>query len=65
MWCSSVGATEYVDETTIIGSNDVVFINKNGKKLIKRFESPFLAKKFITKCEKGKSVKVVWKGAGL
>ena len=67
MWCSSVGATdvEYVDENTFVGNNDVVFVNKDGKKLIRRFKSPFLARKFIIKCEKGKSIKVVWKGAGL
>ena len=67
MWCSSVGATdvEYVDDNTVVGNNDVVFVNKNGEKLIKRFQSPFLARKFITRCKKGKTVKVVWKGAGL
>jgi len=59
MWCSSVGATEYVDETTIIGSNDVVFINKDGVKLIRHFDSPFLARKFVMKCKQGKNVKVI------
>lgn len=65
MWCSSVDAIEYVDETTIFGSNDVVFVNKKGVKLIKHFNSPFLAKKFVRKCEKGKSVRVIWKGGSV
>lgn len=52
--------TQYVGESTYIGSNDVVFLdNKTGRKLVRRFESPYLAKQFMNSVSRSKRTTLV------
>lgn len=46
--------TEYYEESTFIGSNDVVFLNEDGIKLVRRFDSPRFARAFANKVKRNK-----------
>ena len=42
--------TKYIEEVPNVGAFDVVFISKDsGRKLVRNFDSPYLAKKFVDK----------------
>ena len=51
---------EYIEDVTFLGDNDVVFIEKkSGRKLVRRFSSPYLAKEFVRKLRHSKKCLLV------
>lgn len=47
--------TKYIEEVSYIGDFDVVFIAKDsGRKLIRVFDSPFMARDFVNKLKRSK-----------
>lgn len=50
----------YFEDAGALGCFDVVFIAKNsGRKLVRSFDSPFLAKEFIRKLRRSKKCTLV------
>ena len=48
--------TEYCEESMFIGNNDVVFLNEDGIKLVRRFDSPRFARAFANKVKRNKKL---------
>ena len=48
--------TEYCEETTFVGDNDVVFLNEEGVKLVRRFDSPRFARAFANRVKHNKKL---------
>lgn len=53
------GDVLYESDVKFLGDFDVVFINKNGVSLVKRFDSPYLSEQFVNKCKRSKNVTLV------
>lgn len=47
---------EYCEDSTFVGDNDVVFINEDGIKLVRRFDSPRFARAFANKVKRNKKL---------
>ena len=55
-----MGETQYIEDVVFLGDNDVVFIEKKtGRKLVRRFSSPYLAKEFVRKLRHSKKCLLV------
>ena len=47
--------TKYIEEVPYIRENDVVFISRDsGRKLVRNFDSPYLAGQFVNKLKRSK-----------
>ena len=46
--------TEYADNRSHVGAYDVVFLNKDGKKLVRHCASPYIASEFVRKVRRSK-----------
>ena len=52
--------TEYADsEDRSYGEYDVVFLNKDGKKLVRHFASPYIASKFVRKIRRNRKCQLI------
>lgn len=52
--------TRYFEDAGALGCFDVVFIARDsGRKLVKSFESPYLARKFVEKVRRSKKCTLV------
>lgn len=52
--------TKYIEDATLPGFNDVVFIaNDSGRKLVRNFDSPWKAMKFVNKLKHSKRCTLV------
>ena len=52
--------TLYIEETPYVGENDVVFITRDsGRKLVRNFDSPYLAMQFANKVKRSKKLVLV------
>ncbi len=51
---------KYIEEVPFPGFNDVVFIaNNSGRKLVRQFDSPYTARKFVNKLKHSKRCTLV------
>lgn len=55
-----MGKTKYIEDVPVPGFCDVVFIsNDTGRKLVRQFESLYLARKFVNKLRHSKKCVLV------